>query len=438
MKTGLFRIILLGLIGLTSVAVAQVNFSVNGQYMNRAEYRHGFSTLAASGQDAAFFISQRARIMTNLKFQDAEIYVSIQDIRTWGSTANAAIDNAGLLSVHEAWIGLPLNKKFSLKMGRQEIAYDEDRIFGSLDWVMQARRHDAGILKFYDSASNTTVHAGFAFNQDKEQLVGTVYTVPNNYKTFQYVYFSRPFGKIKTSILFLNNGVQIQKPAITPVEYKTVFTQTIGSRLVYKEADSRLSGNVSFYYQTGTNNLNQSLSAFDMLAELTYDMSKQFSLTAGMEVLSGTDENNATPNKSKSFTPFYGTNHRFNGYMDYFFVNNHVNSVGLNDYYVKAQFKKAKTLVGAALHFFSSFADIQDDTSPRVASSKLGTELDFTIVHKLKPGISVQGGYSQMFATQSMTYLKNIADGHKQTNNWAYVMLILRPGVEWPRTGLKL
>jgi hypothetical protein len=439
MKINLFRIVLFSAIGVHSISQAQVNYSINGQYMNRAEYRHGFSSLAAPDQDAAFFISHRARVMTSLKFQDAEIFVSIQDIRTWGSTANAAIDNAGLLSVHEAWVALPINKKFALKMGRQEIAYDEDRIFGSLDWLMQARRHDAAIIKFYDSASNTQIHAGFAFNQNQEQLAGTIYTVPNNYKTFQYIYFSRPFGKIKSSFLFLNNGIQIQKTSTVPEEYTTVFTQTFGPRLVYKESDSKLSGNVSFYYQTGTNNLNQSVSGYDLMAELAYDVSKKFAVTGGLEVLSGSDQVNAPSGESKSFTPFYGTNHRFNGYMDYFYVGNHSNSVGLNDFYLKGLVKGSKTLVGAALHFFSSHAKIESDDAPGTSSgSRLGTELDLTIVHKLRPGISFQGGYSQMFATQSMAYLKNVTDGHKQTNNWAYVMLILRPGVEWPRTGLKM
>ncbi|MCK6616333.1 MAG: alginate export family protein [Cyclobacteriaceae bacterium] len=438
MKTLLFRIVLFVLIGVSGLLCAQVNFSINGQYMNRAEYRHGFSTLAAADQDAAFFVSQRARVMTSLKFQSAEIYVSIQDIRTWGSTANAAIDNAGLLSVHEAWVALPISKKFALKMGRQEIAYDEDRLFGSLDWLMQARRHDAAIIKFYDSASNTQIHAGFAFNQDKEQLTGTIYTVPNNYKTFQYLYVNKPFGKIKSSFLFLNNGVQIQKPNVIPVEYTTVFTQTFGPRLVYKESNNKLSGNVAFYYQTGTNNLNQSLSGYDLMAELAYDVTKKLVLTGGFEILSGTDQINVPAGESRSFNPYYGTNHRFNGYMDYFYVGNHINSVGLNDYYIKGLIRGSKTLVGAAMHFFSAHAQVENNDAPGTASgSKLGNELDLTIVYKLKPGISFQGGYSQMFATQSMAFLKDVAEGHKQTNNWAYVMLILRPGVEWPRTGLK-
>jgi hypothetical protein len=420
---------------------AQLKYSINGQYMNRAEYRHGYSTPAAADQDEAFFISQRARLMTNLTYGSVEIFVSIQDIRTWGSAPNLAIDNNGLLSVHEAWAALQLNKKFNLKVGRQEIAYDEDRIFGSLDWAMQARRHDAAILKFYDSASNITLHMGAAFNQNSEQLSGTVYTVPNNYKTFQYLYFSKSFGKVMSSFLFLNNGIQFDESKMAPAfdSAKTIFSQTFGPRFVFKDGSKKFSANAAFYFQTGKNNKDQSLSAYDFMAEAAYQFTNSFSLTAGIEVLSGTDELNTNPNKSKSFTPFYGTNHRFNGYMDYFFVNNHVNSVGLQDIYLKGLLKQAKIFYGIAWHMFRTAADVQDDSSPgEKASATLGSELDITINYNHSPGVSLQLGYSQMFATKTMDYLKNIVDGHKQTNNWGYVMLILRPAVAWPRTGLKI
>ena len=36
-----------------------------------------------------------------------------------------------------------MNEKFAFKVGRQEINYDDARIFGNVDWAMQARSHDA-------------------------------------------------------------------------------------------------------------------------------------------------------------------------------------------------------------------------------------------------------------------------------------------------------
>ncbi len=432
--------ITVGIILLTSFRVfAQPKFSFNGQYMNRAEYRHGFTTLAAPDQKPAFFISQRMRLEGTMVYDRVEVKMNIQDVRTWGSTSNLAIDKSGLLSVHEAWLGLQLSNKVKLKMGRQEIKYDEDRIFGNLDWAMQARRHDAALLMYYDSASKAMLHFGFAFNQEQESLAGTTYTLPNNYKTFQYGYFLKPFGNLSFSFLFLNNGVEYTIPETNPVEYKTVFSQTFGPRIVYKNPAKKLSWNTTFYLQTGKNNLDQSLFAYDWLAEVAVQLVPTFSLTAGFELLSGTSQLSNNPEKSKSFTPFYGTNHRFNGYMDYFYVGNHGNSVGLHNFYLKGLIKKEKVFVGVDLHLFNAAADIMDaENITQAAGRNLGTEVDITVCYNFWKSVSLQGGYSQMFATTNMEYLKNVPEGSQQVNNWAYLMVIFRPGNDWPRTGLKL
>ena len=111
--------------------------------------------------------------------------VAVQDVRTWGSVANSAIDTKGLLSIYEANVELLMSKKWALKVGRQAISYDDDRIFGTLDWSMQGRRHDAAILKYRDSTWSGD--AGFAFNQNAESYKLAQYTV-NNYKNFQYLW----------------------------------------------------------------------------------------------------------------------------------------------------------------------------------------------------------------------------------------------------------
>ncbi len=432
--------IAVGLVILISFRVfAQPKFSFSGQYMNRAEYRHGFSTLASPDQDPAFFISQRMRLEGTMVYDRVEAKMNIQDVRTWGNTSNLAIDKSGLLSVHEAWLGLQLSNKVKLKMGRQEIKYDEDRIFGNLDWAMQARRHDAALLVYYDSASKTLLHFGFAFNEEQENLEGTVYTLANNYKTFQYGYFLKPFGNLTLSFLFLNNGFEYTIPNTNPVAYKTVFSQTFGPCINYKNPAKKLSWNSTFYLQTGKNNLNQSLFAYDWLGEVAVQLVPTFSLTAGFELLSGTSQLSSDPEKSKSFNPFYGTNHRFNGYMDYFYVGNHVNSVGLQDFYLKGLIKKEKAFVGIDFHLFNAAADIIDaENIAEAAGRNLGTEVDLTVCYNFWKSVSLQGGYSQMFATASMEYLKNVPDGSQQVNNWAYLMVIFRPGNDWPRTGLKL
>lgn len=139
---------------------------------------------------------------------------------------------------------------------------------------------------------------------------------------------------------------------------------------------------------------------------------------AGYEILSGTDFNQVE--KNKSFTPLYGTNHKFNGFMDYFYVGNHLNNVGLMDAYAKVSITKNKTAFNADLHFFSSAAMIS-----ATAKNYLGTELDLSLTQTLNPATKITFGYSQMFGTDSMEILKGGSKG--TVNNWAYIMISVTP-----------
>src|SRR5688500_4606182 len=64
-------------------------------------------------------------------------------------------------------------KNFTLKVGRQELVYDDVRLLGNLDWLQQARRHDAALLKF--EHKGWTIHLGAALNQNAERKSNTIY-----------------------------------------------------------------------------------------------------------------------------------------------------------------------------------------------------------------------------------------------------------------------
>ena len=94
-------------------------------------------------------------------------------------------------------------------------------------------------------------------------------------------------------------------------------------------------------------------------------------LGLGLEIQSGNDYN-GDAGENKAFTPFYGTNHKFNGFMDYFYVGNHANSVGLVDIYAKLSTKLGeKSSLTAFLHSFSAQGEIGNNVD-----KKLGTEFD--------------------------------------------------------------
>lgn len=108
--------------------------------------------------------------------------------------------------------------------------------------------------------------------------------------------------------------------------------------------------------------------------------------------------------------------------MDYFYVGNHANSVGLNDYFGKLSFKiKEKSSLLIMGHYFSANAELIDN-----ADKYLGTEVDLVFGHQLFKDVKFNLGYSQMFAAESMSLIKGGITS-ENTNNWAWAQLIIKP-----------
>jgi hypothetical protein len=110
--------------------------------------------------------------------------------------------------------------------------------------------------------------------------------------------------------------------------------------------------------------------------------------------------------------------------MDYFYVGNHANNVGLNDVYAKAVFttgEKSNLLVKA--HYFSANADLTGN-----ADAYLGTEIDVVYTQALIKNVKLNVGYSQMFASESMSLIKG-GTPNDNTNNWGWVQLIINPNL---------
>lgn len=402
----LFNVVLL-LVTIQSYA----QFTISGELRPRAEYRNGYKTLKADGSDAALFVSQRTRLNTQFIAEDYTFFISFQDVRVWGDVPQLNTADKNGLAVHEAWGQVKFNPNFAVKLGRQEIVYDDSRMFGNVGWTQQGRSHDAAIFKFGNEKFKLDL--GVAYNQEAENLFGNLYTVAGNYKALQYAWFHKDWRNFNASFLFLNNGLQ------NIAEDEIRYSQTFGTHLKYKANDA-LSLNANAYLQSGKDILDNDLSAYLVGLNLGYKASAKLNLGLGFEIQSGND--NATiENENKAFTPFYGTNHKFNGFMDYFYVGNHANSVGLVDVFAEIGTKLGeKSSLTAYLHNFSAQAEIGQGIE-----KQLGTEIDLVYTHKLNKDVAIGAGYSQMFASEGLEVLKSNADGNG--NNWAWLMLTIKP-----------
>lgn len=392
---------------------------MSGEVRPRTEYRHGYKTLVGKETQAALFTDQRTRINLDYTMESIKFLVSFQDIRVWGGTSQLNMYD-DYLALHQAWAEILFTKEMSLKLGRQELNYDDQRIFGNVGWAQQARSHDIGLFKY---ENDFKLHLGFAYNQDKAGLTGQIYNNPKNYKAMQFAWFNKKYDDSQISLLALNNGLQHIKDTIDKAPSTIRYSQTLGTYLKLKPM-SKISLDASFYYQLGKDVSNNNISAYQTSLNVKVKVSDAIGLLAGTEILSGTSYDvKSEGGTNNSFNPFYGTNHKFNGLMDYFYVGNHGYNVGLNDFSVGAVWKNAKWKTVAKAHYFMSNAEIGKDIS-----SDLGTEVDLILVYKYNELINFTAGYSQMFATESMEKIKgSIAGSMKELNNWAFLMVTIKP-----------
>ena len=78
------------------------------------------------------------------------------------------------------------------------------------------------------------------------------------------------------------------------------------------------------------------------------------------------------------------------------------------------------------IHYFRAAADVKDASNPAMAMhAGLGTEADLIFGYAFSPDMSISGGYSQMFGTETLQAIKG--GNYKNTQNWAWLMFTFNP-----------
>lgn len=414
----LLKTISLSFLGMLSMGTYAQELDANLQLRPRYEYRNGFKSLMPIGEDATSFISQRSRLNFNYKQEKLKAKLTFQNIRTWGDVATTTQADKNGIALFEAWAQYDFDAKWSARLGRQVISYDNQRIFGEIDWAQQGQSHDAAVITFHPK--NHQLDLGFALNANAENVLEPKTAYTTNYKSLQYAWYHTQFSKLNMSLLLLNTGYEFEKNiGNLEIDYK----QTFGTYLSFKE--KKWDTNLGLYGQTGKSN-DKSVSAWYAGAFLGYAVTNTFKAGLGYEYLSGKDQDDSSA-KIKSFNPIFGTNHGFNGFMDYFYVGNHQNSVGLQDAYLKLNYTFNKWQFTLMPHVFNAPNTVLDASNNKM-DSYLGTELDFTASYTIQKDIVASAGYSQMFGSGTLERLKNVTDA-ANTNNWVWVMVSFSPRI---------
>ena len=410
---------------------AQENeFDMSLQLRPRTEYRNGAYRPLQTSEEPAILTHNRTRLTMNYSNGDKlKMRVSLQNINIWGQAnqvqpLNATNNNIGLF---EAYADIKLSENMRTKIGRQMIALDDDRIFGTFDWHPAGRSHDA--LNISWKKQNTEVQTYFAFNQNYN-TIGNVnnpagqYFSPENAQPYQHLqmiyakYNLTP--KHYLSVLANNIGFKDFK-----TDNKTYNMQTIGAN--YFGNGNLWNVGLSAYYQFGETNVGRKTSATLLSAVVDYKINKPSKIGLGIDYLSGDNTNKPTQEATNIFNPLYGTHHKFYGIMDYFYTGNPHGNVGLLDTYVRySTVINPKLSISAVGHFFNSGAKIYQNNQKK--SNYLGSELDLSFNYNIMKNVSLTGGYSNFFNTESLRYLKKTPNA-RGNQDWVWISLNINPQI---------
>jgi hypothetical protein len=439
------KIFRIGLIASLSTIIslqASAQFSLSGEFRLRSEFRDGYGSPLPEGTNPAFFISQRTRLNFGYDMYRLKFGLSIQDVRVWGqdvSTINRTTtqNNNGLM-LYEAWAEILLtdttvkNKSLSLKIGRQELIYDDQRLIGNSDWVLQGRRFDAGVLKF--ESSSWSIHLAAVYNQNQENNSGTIYnpTPPGNYpastnggtmyKSLEFLHANRRLQAGNLSFLFLTDQFsRYNMDTINNVPSKTYLSSTWSratTGFYFNNRFQKIVVTASAYYQFGRSSSGQQLRTALFSGNVQYSFATMYSVTGGIDYTSGGMHGST----SNVFDPLYGTPHKFWGLMDYFYVGSPFGIGGLVDYYVKTKADLTnRSWVTADIHQFSSAQQVK-------GSKNFGQELDLVYSYNMTKEINLEAGYCHFWSSAllSSTPVKNVPNSNSNYN-WAYIQVNICP-----------
>jgi len=440
----------------TVPALAEVKFG--GEYRLRAENWNEtdfWDQGASNSDDDVAYYGQRVRLTgVATPTDDTTIKITIQDTRTWGETGAVSLTDAGCSStvtdsggdthtdtsacntvdLHESF--LQINKFFgtpiSLKVGRQELVYGDQRLIGHTGWSNNGRSFDALKLMY----SNDTVNVD-AFTSKIDENNSSAGKADND-KDFYGIYAtikSIPNNTLDVYALLYRDGGAASVSGEIATDLRTY-----GVRLAGKAAGIDYTAEVPF--QTGEADCGMaSLCDIDALAyaiKVGYAIpNNSLGLRVGAEYDYASGDDDATDNDIETFTQLYPTNHDKYGFMDQQGWRN-MKAWNLN---VSA---KPTAKLGVRLDYCSfAVAEEADDwysaagvggnatgTSVRngctTCDDQMGTEIDLTVNYKYSDVVGIQAGVSRFMAGSGLEdrLQANVsATADTEDMDWAFVQL---------------
>ena len=412
----------------SQVADSTETFSIALEFRPRIEFRNGYRILRSDSTQPAGFTENRTRLYLSYKRKGFVFHTSIQDIRVWGEQNPRATN--GTLQLFEGYVEPSITDQFSLRIGRQKVMYDNQRLFAQNNWRQNGGTHDGVRLIWKGTNLNTELFG--AYNQQAGSQNNNFETdfSPgfSNYKALVVHYLQfKPNSQL--TLTTLNATDAFQDPIRTRKHY---WRGTSGGRIEYAKHGYYLT--MAAYYQYGDNKTGQRLGAYYWQPEVKVMVAADLTFRLGAEVFSG--DNGLKPYQaSNSFDALYGVNHRFLGFMDLFTqFPNDLNQAGLIAPYLFAFYNVGqKVTLRADGHLFFSQNNFVPAGETDAIDKYLGFENDLQVQYKPNFFTAIELGFSYGLFTESMEQIKQ-GGNSDLFQSWGYCMVTFNPELfSWTR-----
>jgi hypothetical protein len=408
-------------------------WDLGGQLRAREEHKEYFFTPGQPGQvdfrnvggdpDNTYLLL-RARVHLGYNSEWIGGFAEGQESSSTGDKRNPNLES-DLFDLRQGFVTMGNPAKFPLlaKVGRQEMAYGDERLIGTADWGNIGRVFDAAKLRY--------VAAGFWVDAFVARPViprDNHFDTSNDYDYLSGLYGStaRLIPKQETQLYFLarntgNGSPSFETGALVPLPSpRDIYT--FGFRM--KSLPGQLGGwdyTVEADYQfgrfvsiSGTPAVSKALDHEAYAAHLDggYTWTKTWGVPRlGVEFNYASGDSNAGDNKHGTFDTLYPSPHMFSPVMDFFSWQN------MQDAGVFATIKPApKLTVGTSYRGFwlasTSDAFYMNNTAPRTGGAPglhngyainptyggyIGSEVDLTFNYAVTPYLGIQTGFGHFF-----------------------------------------
>lgn len=371
------------------------------------------------------------------------VFVEGRSSGSTGDDRNPNPESDGVIDLHQAWVMVGNHKEFplSMKVGRQELSYGDERLIGAFDWNNIGRVFDAAKIRWQNAWFGADFFSGRVILPRDNY-----FNMPNDYDWFSGIYAStKLIPKQTTEAYLLSRNTSAKSAAANapsgPNGPAARDIYTLGIRM--KSNIGELGGwdyMLELMGQYG--HFNDPAAPVKSLEHLAYAIAAVGGYTwkearwtprVGLEYDFGSGDSNPTDRKHETFENLFPTNHKFYGYMDFFSLQN------IHDVRFTASVKPVPrlTLTGEAHAFWlantrDSFYTVagarRGNLGPTAGngyginpgySSYAGSEIDFVASYAFSPQGAIEAGYGHFFRGD---YIKQSLSAIGSVDaNWVYI-----------------